>query len=144
MSKSGKLIAAIIIVTVIAVGAIVLTNKKSEDKASNTNTNQSNGNDQGNMATDVSIKYDGSTFTLSADSIVTGGTVTVTNNSDKKLAFDSDPHPVHTDNTELNVGNIEPGESKTFTLNTTGTWGFHNHLDSSQNGELTVKPKPTN
>jgi hypothetical protein len=53
--------------------------------------------------------------------------------------MDSDPHPTHTDNPQLNQGDIAFGASKTFTLTTKGTWGFHNHHDATQHGTITVK-----
>ena len=155
MSSTGKVIVAIIIVAAIAGGAVLL-NQKSKDEStsdasttqgsgstdsSNTNnkTDTGSGNDNGNQIMEVTIKYDGSSFSLSSDKIMAGGTVTVVNNSDNELEFDSDPHPVHTDNPELNAGAIAPGESKKFVLEKKGTWGFHNHLDSSQRGQLTVE-----
>lgn len=156
MSSTGKVIVAIIIVAVIAGGAVLL-NKKSGDNASgDSSTSQSqdssnasgssdegasnaNGNDNGNMAVEVTIKYNGTGFTLSSDRMKAGGTVRVVNDSEDELAFDSDPHPVHTDNPELNAGDIAPGESKTFVIDKKGTWGFHNHLDSSEHGQLTVE-----
>jgi len=156
MSSTGKVIVAIIIVAVIAGGAVLLS-KKSDDKTpgdSSTSQNQNNGaasdnssddsasangNDNGNMAVEVTIKYNGTGFTLSSDRMKAGGTVRVVNDSQDDLGFDSDPHPVHTDNPELNAGDIAPGESKTFVIDKKGTWGFHNHLDSSQHGQLTVE-----
>jgi hypothetical protein len=149
MGKSGKLIIAIIVVLVIAGGAYVLANKKSDkDKSGGSATGQSSQNQSGSQNTadnsdtstpDVTITYDGGGFSLTAEKIKAGSKVRVVNDSDKDLNFDSDPHPVHTDNPELNAGDIAAGDSKTFTLNTKGTWGFHNHLNSSQHGELTVE-----
>ncbi len=153
MSSTGKIITAVVIVAVIAGGAWLLTNKKSDDKTSQnagsttqnqasddaTNTGSDKGNDNGNEAIDVSIKYDGTSFTLSADAIKAGGTVRLTNDSQEDLMFESNPHPGHTDNPELNAGEIAPGDSKTFKLETKGVWGFHNHLNPSQKGELRVE-----
>ena len=144
MSKPAKIVLALVIVIAVTSTAIFLSSKKEPTESSSQSQTQTGGNDNGSLATDVSIKYDGDSFSLSSDSVVVGGTVIVTNNSEKELNFSSDPHPVHTDNSELNAGDIAPGESKTFTLNKVGKWGFHNHLNSSQNGELTVKEKPTN
>lgn len=65
--------------------------------------------------------------------------MTVRNDSSSALDFDSDPHPVHTDNPQLNAGPIEPGQSKTVTLTNKGTWGFHNHDAPSEHGTITVQ-----
>jgi len=86
----------------------------------------------------MTITYDGNGFSVSPSKVKAGGTVKVVNNSQSDMNFDSDPHPVHTDEPELNVGEVAPGQSKTFTVTKTGTWGFHNHLDPSQHGSLTV------
>jgi len=153
MNSTGKIITAIIIVAVIAGGAFLLTNKKSDEKTTedtsgsssqNQNSGTSGSTDNGTSSNDgqtadVTITYDGSSFNLSATTIKSGGTVKVVNDSDEDLDFDSNPHPVHTDNPELNAGDIAPGDSKTFVLKTKGAWGFHNHLNSSQKGELTVE-----
>jgi plastocyanin len=156
MSSTGKVIAAIIIVAVIAGGAVLLSKKSNESTSGDSSTSQSqdggnasgssddgasSANDNGNGSTDVTvtIKYNGTNFTLSSDRMKAGGTVRVINDSQDDLDFDSDPHPVHTDNPELNAGDIAPGESKTFVIDKKGTWGFHNHLDSSQHGQLIVE-----
>lgn len=135
MSKSGKLILAIVLVVIIAVGAILIANNKSSEKQPTGSSTSLE--DHGSVA--VTITYDGEAFSSSSTSIKSGEKVKVMNASERDLDFDSDPHPVHTDNTELNAGDIPAGESKTFTLTKKGTWGFHNHLDASQNGELTVE-----
>jgi plastocyanin len=140
MNKTGKiiLIAAIIIATAVVVALVF-----SRPASTPTNTDTSGGSSSNVADTseepDVTIIYDGASFNLSAASVKSGGIVRVINKSQKNLEFDSDPHPVHTDNTELNAGGIEPGKSATFTLTTKGSWGFHNHLNASQKGELTVE-----
>lgn len=141
MSKTVKLVVIAIAVAVIAGGAIFIQNNTKEKTPSSSNNNASTQDTSSNgdsTAAALTITYDGSNFSLSADTVKVGETVKVTNNSSDELDFDSDPHPVHTDNTELNVGSIAPGESKTFTVHKTGTWGFHNHLDASQHGSFTV------
>jgi len=143
MSKTVKLVVIAVAVVVIAGGAIFVQNNTKEKTPSTSNNNSSSSSDDSSSTGDtaaaaLTITYDGSTFNLSTDTIKVGETVKVTNNSSDELDFDSDPHPVTTDNTELNVGGIAPGESKTFTVHKTGTWGFHNHLDASQHGSFTV------
>src|SRR5262245_57813647 len=49
------------------------------------------------------ITYNGTEFFASATNIKVGEWVKVVNNSQQELDFDSDPHPVHTDNTEFNL-----------------------------------------
>lgn len=117
------------------------TTDSSSSQSQSDGSTSTDSNDSGTDDTDVAmvITYDGNGFTESASSIKAGQSVKVVNNSDVTLDFDSDPHPVHTDNTELNAGDIAPGESKTFIIDKKGTWGYHNHLNASQNGEISVE-----
>jgi len=141
MSKASKIIIAIVVVVIVTGGAIWYKMANSEKAAAPpaTNNSSSNSDNSTTQEADSTIVYNGSFFKVSKDKIKSGSIVKVMNNSDKDLDFDSDPHPVHTDNTELNEGEIAPGKSKIFTLVKVGTWGFHNHLDSSQHGTITVE-----
>jgi plastocyanin len=87
----------------------------------------------------VTITYNGSGFSPSSVTVPKGGTLTVKNTSTQSVQFDSDPHPVHTDNPELNVGVVSPGQSKSVTVNNPGTWGVHNHLDPSQKATVVIQ-----
>lgn len=66
-----------------------------------------------------------------------GTRVLFTNNDSRPHSMNSDPHPDHTDCTEINqVGLLNPGQTKeTGNLNTVRTCGFHDH-DSPQNTSL--------
>ena len=157
MSKAGKLIIAVVIVAVVAGGVIWAMNKKDSDNKDtstpgssqsttpsdeNGEKDQTTGNTSSSTAGEapaVTIIYNGSSFEPSSGTLKAGQIVKVVNQSSKQLDFDSDPHPVHTDNTELNTGDIAPGESKTFKITKKGTWGYHNHLNPSQHGSLTVE-----
>ena len=56
-----------------------------------------------------------------------GATVTFVNN-DAPHDIDSNPHPVHTDCPELNVGFFGNGQTRTTTaLNTVRSCGYHDH-----------------
>jgi len=137
MSKTSRIIIAVVAVIIIAGGAVWFMMAKKTAAPAATDTSSSDSNTSGDVAS--TITYNGSFFKVSNDRIKSGSIVKVSNNSDKELDFDSDPHPVHTDNTELNEGDIAPGKSKIFTLVKVGTWGFHNHLDASQHGTITVE-----
>lgn len=86
----------------------------------------------------VTITFNGSSFSPSTATVKSGDTVAIKNNSSSSLQFNSNPHPSHTDNSELNVGNVPPGETMTFKLTSKGTWGYHNHLNSGQLGTIIV------
>lgn len=147
MSKSAKILVGIIVVAAIAVVVILMTNK-SDDKSSNktTTTEQSHSSSDSNSTNTsdqkvaATITYDGNGFSPDTTTVKAGETVKIVNSSSNAaLDFDSDPHPTHTNNPDLNAGDVEPGQSKTFSTDRTGTWGFHNHDDPSQHGNLIVK-----
>jgi plastocyanin len=148
-------IKAILVVVVLAIiGAVVVlagapktSNSTSSAKTtSNQSATSSIAKTQNQQSTKTStpvaagtITYDGSSFSPSPLTVKVGDTVKVTNQSSESLVFDSDPHPVHTDEPELNVGAIDAGQSQTFKVTKAGTWGYHNHLNPVQKGTLVVQ-----
>lgn len=68
-----------------------------------------------------------------------GGSLTVQNDSSSDLDFQSDELPDKTKNSELNVGLVQPGESKTVELSTAGAWGFRNHNNPTHTGKITIE-----
>lgn len=66
-------------------------------------------------------------------------TVTVKNDSSTRLQFASDNHPSHTEQPELNLSVLQPGESASFTPTKSGTWGFHDHINDRYGGTLVVE-----
>jgi hypothetical protein len=84
------------------------------------------------------------TFTITSAGVspkeltVSPGTrVMFVNNDSRRHDMGSDPHPDHTDCTEINsVGVLNPGQSReTGNLNTVRTCGFHDH-DLPDNNNL--------
>jgi plastocyanin len=142
MKKSNKVIITVVVLVIVIGGALMLfmPDKSKAPGTDNTSSNQTNNSSSDSTkAAAATITYDGKTFSSSVSSVKSGDAVKVVNNSSDDLDFDSDPHPVHTDDPELNAGSIAPGESKTFTLTKKGTWGYHNHLNASQEGKITVE-----
>jgi plastocyanin len=72
-----------------------------------------------------------------------GSTVVFVNKDTVTHVPSSNPHPVHTDCPEINVGPLAPGESRaTQALNNARTCGFHDHNNPSNDdlkGTLTVQ-----
>ncbi len=87
----------------------------------------------------ATIVYSDSGFSPAVSSISSGGSLTVKNESGSAVQFDSDPHPIHTDNADLNVGQVASGGQKSVTINKTGCFSFHNHLNPSDTGKILVK-----
>jgi len=78
-------------------------------------------------------------FSPAMTTVKSGQTVTFKNSSSSDIQVDSDPHPVHTDDTDLNVGTISPGQSKTITVTKVGEFGFHNHLNPTDKANITIQ-----
>jgi plastocyanin len=148
--NKGPVIAGLIVLVLLAGGAFALTSNKDDNKAatsttstsSQTSTSDTSSTDS--TATDTAaaatITYDGSSFSPSSTTVKSGDKVTIKNvSSGAVLDFDSDPHPVHTDDTDLNAGSIEAGQSKTVTVTKKGSFGFHNHDDPTQKGQITIQ-----
>lgn len=144
VSKLGKLIVTVIVVILIIAAFVLLYGKKAQAPNYTSNTNGSNNTTSTTNSTQTTpaiiITYADSGFSLSANTMKKGQTVEVINKSTNDMQFDSNPHPTHTDDTELNIGLISPGQSKFFTVTHTGTWGFHNHLQPAQTSSFTVTP----
>lgn len=143
MSTTNKIIIAIIAVIVIAGGVwLLMANQKAGSPSASQNgsqASQSSTTSQDETMAMVTFTYDGNGFSPASATIKSGGMVKIINKSDKEIEFASNPHPVHTDNPELNTGDIEPGKDTTITVTKKGTWGFHNHYDHSKSGTLTVE-----
>ncbi len=99
------------------------------------NTTDSNEGD----AAAATISYTDNGFSPDSVNVKSGDTVTVENTSEDNVQFNSDDHPTHTENSELNVGMVAAGDAKSFTVTKKGSFGFHNHLNSSQKGTISVE-----
>lgn len=139
--NSKKLITIVVVtiaVAVIATIAIILltpkTNPGPSDAANSTTQNTSNEA----FAGVALITFTDEGFSPTTLTVKKGTVVTVDNKSTKPVQFSSDDHPTHTHNTEMNMKELAQGESGTFTAETVGTHGFHDHIDDSKTGTITV------
>ena len=86
------------------------------------------------------IEYTDSGFSSQSVTIKAGDTVTFTNNSSGGMWVASAPHPVHTDYPEFDAKKTyNQGETYSFIFEKAGTWKFHNHLDPTKFGSITVE-----
>lgn len=131
MNKKIAWIIGILIVIVIGVG-IYIAMPKNTSPSTSTSTNS---NSQTPAAT---VTYSTSGFSPASVTVKSGDTVAIKNTSSQALQMDSNPHPAHTDDTDLNVGSVPTGQTVTFTVTKKGTFGFHNHLNPSDTGSITV------
>lgn len=141
--KPGKIILIIVVILAVGIGAYALmkNNDKNDDTTNTTNNSSSSGNAEEGPAgasQSATITYSESGFGPSEITVLAGAVVTVKNDTSETLGFQSDPHPVHNENTELNIDDIGPGESRSFSVDNIGTWGYHNHLDPDKTGTIIV------
>ena len=145
---NSKVVTVIIIAVVVLLGGWWLLMRTDDTSApsvqnemntptSTQQTDASTDTDQPSVA--ATITYTDNGFEPKQTTVKSGDTIRITNNSQSQLSLSSDPHPTHTIQPELNVGNVEPGQSKTFVLTKTGTWGYHNHENSAHTASVTVE-----
>lgn len=141
-----KVIIGIIALLLVGGGVYFFVIRDTSEPASDGHTDHSH--DESSSSTDTSslaatndvvIIYTDGGFSPKDYAVLSGGTVTVRNDSSSVLDFASNDHPAHTDNSEMNIGEIAPGKTASFVIMRTGTWGFHNHENDAHTGQLVVK-----
>ena len=159
MNKGSKIIIAILIVAAIVLAAILVmanredngtqpatqtdgqpTQQQQEQQPQNGQQQQpaEPGTEDGQQA-EATITYTDAGFSPAQTTVPAGSTVEVVNESAATLELASDPHPAHTDNPDLNVGNVAPGTTAVFIVNEVGTWGYHDHLNPGNTGQITIE-----
>jgi plastocyanin len=143
MTSATKAIVLVVIVALLGVGGYALFHKSSYNTTSPT-TNSSGQSPAASSSTDTApvaatITFTDSGFSPALVTVKSGDTIRITNKSSQPIQVDSNPHPAHTDDTELNVGAVDAGASKTFVLTTKGTWGYHDHLSPGFTGRINVE-----
>ncbi len=138
-----KIIIAVVIIIVAVGGAFAFLGRKTDAPANTQATTDTTSNVEPVEASSDAkvaavITYNDG-FSPADITVKSGETVEIKNASSHVLDFHSDPHPAHTDDNDLNVGAIGAGQSKKFTLNKKGTWGYHNHLMATETGKVTVE-----
>jgi plastocyanin len=139
----------IIVIVVILAVALVAWSMMKGDEVADTNTNTDTANTVGNQlgtSTEsfvapktVNVSLTDTGYSPQSLTINQGDTVTFTNNSTGRMWTASAPHPQHTDYPEFDQkAAANAGGTFSFTFNKVGTWKFHNHMNPSQFGSITV------
>lgn len=123
MKTAIRISHALAIVGLIAAGAC--------GGGSNTPTGPSDGGGGGGAQSGATITIGANGVSPAQVTINAGQTVTFVNNSSRTRNMHSDPHPAHTDCTQVSaVSLIGPGQTKaTGTFTAARTCGFHDHDD---------------
>lgn len=143
--KPTKLLIGVLLIGVgIALLVWALTGNSAEAPSTNNTSKTEPISEEAGLDTTVAtaetaeITFTNSGFSPQDVSVKKGTKITVKNDSDSNVQFSSDDHPTHTKQTEMNLRTLQPGESASFTVTRVGTWGFHDHIDDSKTGTLTV------
>jgi plastocyanin len=153
MNRTGTVIIVVIAILVVVGGIVLATHKSGSPAATSSPAANSNAaattppaanssptaSTATDSATDVTLHYTASGFSPSTITVPTGHKLIVKNDSSATIQVDSNPHPQHTDDTQLNIGTISPGATGSATLTRAGSWGIHNHLDPAMLGTVVVK-----
>ncbi len=139
MTKS--IIIGLIAIIVIGGGGYLALHKKNNNSsaASSSQTTPSSSSSSTNQAVAATITYSNNGFSPSATTVQSGDSVAIKNTSSNDMQLQSNPHPIHTDDGDLNVGTVGAGQTKTFVVTKKGTFGFHNHLNPSDTATITVQ-----
>lgn len=141
----NKAIIAVLAVIVIAAGGYFVLHNKSSSTTSNSSpsaassTAASSTPSSTQTAAVATITYSGTGFSPSTTTVKSGDTVAIKNSSLQDMQMESNPHPLHTDDSDLNVGTVGSNQTVTFTVTKKGTFGFHNHLNPSDTGTITIE-----
>lgn len=97
-------------------------------------------NDLGSTTSQETIvHYTNNGFSPTPVKIKLGDTVTFINESDGPMWVASNPHPTHTDYPSFDeLTSVDAGGVYKFTFDKIGTWGYHNHMNHTQTGTVTV------
>lgn len=145
MNTSQKTTVIAVIAAVVLVGGVFLlvhaSSSSSSSSAKTTSTTSQSSTPAASTPATVAatITYSSAGFSPALTTVKAGDTVKITNTDSEAMYLASDPHPTHTDDPDLNVGAINPGESKTFTVTQKGSYGFHNHLNPTEKGKIDIQ-----
>jgi len=103
------------------------------------NTNTASTNPTNTNATSATVSITSSGFSPKTLTVKSGTVVTWTNSSGSTARVASDPHPTHTDLPGLDSGQLADSDAYSFTFTQIGTWGYHDHENSSTRGTVVVE-----
>ena len=144
---SRNVVIAIIVVLVLIVGAFLLTRPQQPTQPVQTTPvetpvsteSASSATEGAIMAEETVVKITSTGFSPKEITIKAGESVIWMNEDNKVHAVNSAVHPTHQLYLPLNLGNIEPEGSKSLTFPDPGVYKYHDHLNPSLTGSVTVE-----
>ena len=148
----------IVVIAVLAVGWFfymqkVQTESPSQNQTENIEAETGTGAEvslEGDMIDDIIVTYTNEGFEPSTVTINRSQTVRFVNQSSRGMWVGSDQHPTHTQYPEKSEADclgssfdtcksLPANESWSFTFNSVGSWGFHNHVQAAHKGTIVVQ-----
>jgi len=137
---NNRVLIAVIAIIILLAGGFFLFNKNySSTPQPNSLQNPQVSPAPTNTQATSTVTYTAGGFSPTSLTVKAGTTVTWVNKSGSGFSLNSNPHPVHTDYPPLNIGAVGDGQSKSLTFDKPGTYGYHNHLNPSDRGEIVVQ-----
>lgn len=139
----------VVVLILVAVGGWLLTRPKQTiaptevTQTTQTSTSTESANQPATSGAMVEEKnlvtISSSVFSPKSITIKIGESVTWVNEDSQNHTVNSTPHPTHTDYPSLNLGVIQPGKQKSLTFDKAGIYKYHDHLNPSLAGSVTVE-----
>ena len=164
MKGTNKVLVIVLVLAVVIVGYFLLTSRNAQapqtltekyDTTSSTQTkNGSPAKPLGDQEQDVVVTYTDAGYSPSTLTVKVGTTVIFANDSSFNMWTASGMHPSHAIYSGTSISahcpdpagtafdacqGTAPGSSWSFTFNKKGSWGYHNHLQASHFGKVTVE-----
>lgn len=136
-------IIGILILLILGIGGYILSRNMQSSNvlgANAQNSNTQNGSTMGTVAQgNATVQVTNTGFQPANITIKAGTMVTWINSSGADISINSNDHPTHLLYPPLNLGMVSDGDQVSLVFNTPGTYGYHNHLNPSQKGTVTVQ-----
>jgi len=147
MSRN-TLVAAVAVILLVLVGWYVVKSKSTtppetvqpnQTPTPSASVSPSSASEGAMMKEETMVKITSVGFSPQTITIKVGDKVAWTNGDSANHTVNSAPHPIHTAYPPLNLGTINPGEKKSLTFPKAGTYKYHDHLNPSLTGSVTVQ-----
>lgn len=142
---SGKTLGALAVGLLVVVGLFLVLNRNPQTpQQTQTTLTEEVANETVEIGEDAdmeeaTITYTANGFTPQNMTVEVGTKVIWVNNSGAGMQVSSSPHPLHTDNPEMNQKVVGDGESVSFVFEEGGTYRYHNHLNAKNTGSIVVE-----
>lgn len=135
-------VAALVTLVVVLIASSGKEEKKTEVKTTTAPTSAPKATataSSQSQSSGAKVTVDDSGFNPKTVTIKAGQSVTWQNNSGTTIDIASDPHPTHTILPDLRSNALANGKSYTFTFTKAGSFGYHDHLNTSMKGTVVVQ-----